>query len=124
MNQIGRFILELDNYVKSYIDSSGLILCEISNIKIIMIKGPSGGCSSSGLTFRENDLKYEQEASNHNNCFFSLFTAEELKIKNRFGQIARCDRRSYNKIRQKYGLPDDSKIPQKLVLKSFLVLFL
>jgi hypothetical protein len=117
MNQIGRFILELDNYVKSYIDSSGLILCEISNIKIIMIKGPAGGCSSNGLTFRENDLKYEQEASNHNNCFFSLFTAEELKIKNRFGQIARGDRRSYNKIRQKYGLPDDSKIPPEIAIK-------
>ena len=93
MNQIERFILELDNYVKSYIDSSGLILCEITNIKIIMIKSPAGGCSSNGLTFRENDLKYEQEASNHNNCFFSLFGAEELKIKNRFGEIARGDRR-------------------------------
>ncbi len=32
INQISRFILELDNYVKSYIDSSGLILCEITNI--------------------------------------------------------------------------------------------
>ncbi len=63
------------------------------------------------------DLKYFQEASNHNNCFFSLFTVEELKIKNRNGEIGRGDRRSYNKIRQKYGLPDDSKIPPDVGIK-------
>ena len=113
ISEINKFINELKNYVLKYIDTSGLVLVEITRLKIILMHGPAGGCNPNigGCRYKMDSVLFEQPRSSDNNCFFALFTQEELKIQ------GRADRRAYNKIRNKYGLQDDTKIPPEVAIK-------
>jgi hypothetical protein len=84
ITEVNKFINELNSYVLKYIDSSGLVLVvdEITNLKIILIKKPSGGCNANvgGLRHNNNGVLFEQYRSSDNNCFLLLFNAEQLDI--------------------------------------------